>query len=403
VVARVLYISSSIGLGHASRDLAIAARLRELRPDIEIDWLAGEPARGLIEEAGERVLPEADAFGETDFAESQAGAFSLNIVAYVRRAAGAWIRAARAYFRATRRSSYDLAIGDETYELAVAFTLRPKLKRLPFVIIYDFLGLDATTRSPLERLIVHITNRIWGGGHRSRPPPEDLVLFVGEPDDVPDRPLGWRLPNRREYARRNFEFLGYVFPFDPADYSESSSVKSALGYEDRPLIICTIGGTSVGKDLLELCTEAYPQISERVPGALMVLVCGPRLDASDLRIPAGVETRGYVPRLYEHFAASDLVITQAGGTTTLELTALRRPFIYFPLEGHFEQQLMVGERLRCHGAGERMVYSETTPAALAEKVVGLIGSEATWPAIPSDGADKAARLILAELTSASKK
>jgi UDP:flavonoid glycosyltransferase YjiC (YdhE family) len=139
---RVLYISGSIGLGHAARDLAIADELRRRRTDIEIDWLAGEPARTLLEERGANVLPESSALGETGFAEDQAEEFSLNIVTYVRRAVGAWIRAARAYFRATSRRPYALAIGDETYELAVAFSLRSRFKKLPFTIMYDFLGLD---------------------------------------------------------------------------------------------------------------------------------------------------------------------------------------------------------------------------------------------------------------------
>jgi UDP-N-acetylglucosamine:LPS N-acetylglucosamine transferase len=106
-----------------------------------------------------------------------------------------------------------------------------------------------------------------------------------------------------------------------------------------------------------------------------------------------VEVRGYVPRLYEHFAACDVAVVQGGGTTTLELTALRRPFIYFPLEGHFEQNLVVAKRLRRHGAGERMLYSETTPEMLTETVVGLLGREVSWPPIPTDGARRAAGLI----------
>ena len=54
---RILYISGSIGLGHAGRDLAIANELRRLNPSIEIAWLAGDPARRLLEEAGETLLP----------------------------------------------------------------------------------------------------------------------------------------------------------------------------------------------------------------------------------------------------------------------------------------------------------------------------------------------------------
>jgi UDP:flavonoid glycosyltransferase YjiC (YdhE family) len=79
----------------------------------------------------------------------------------------------------------------------------------------------------------------------------------------------------------------------------------------------------------------------------MVIVCGPRIDPASVRAPAGVDVRGYVPRLYEHFAACDAAVVQGGGTTTLELTALRRPFIYLPLENHFEggpDDLMTADR-----------------------------------------------------------
>lgn len=54
---KILFISSSIGLGHAARDLAIANEIRKCNPDVEISWLAGDPARRIIEEAGESLLP----------------------------------------------------------------------------------------------------------------------------------------------------------------------------------------------------------------------------------------------------------------------------------------------------------------------------------------------------------
>ena len=67
---RVLYIRDSIGLGHAARDLAIARELRALNPEVEIMWLAGKPARRLIAEAGETLLPETEAFAhETGVAD----------------------------------------------------------------------------------------------------------------------------------------------------------------------------------------------------------------------------------------------------------------------------------------------------------------------------------------------
>ncbi len=391
---KVLFISGSLGLGHAGRDLAIARALRKLRPDVEIDWLAGEPAAGQLAAAGENLLPECELFAETDIAEGRAGAFSLNLVTYATRAALAWLRVAITVLRLVRDRRYELVVGDETYEIAVAFALRRRLKRVPWVVIYDFFGLDAMSGNRAERLVVYGLNRIWGGGPRGRRPPFDLVLFVGEPDDIADRPLGRGLPNRREYALRHFEFLGYILGFDAeALRAQRTNLRRQLGYEGHPLVLCSVGGTAVGIELLQLCADAFPYLVQRIPAARMVLVSGPRIPPAAIRAPAGVEVRGYVPQLYEHFAACDAAVVQAGGTTTLELTALRRPFVYFPLEGHVEQNLTVAERLKRHGAGKRATFAKTSPAALSHLIVELLGTQADWATIPTDGARRAAELI----------
>ena len=52
-----------------------------------------------------------------------------------------------------------------------------------------------------------------------------------------------------------------------------------------------------------------------------------------------------MPDLYRHLAACDLAIVQGGLTTAMELTANRRPFLYFPLGHHFEQNFHVRHRL----------------------------------------------------------
>ncbi|HEX5911501.1 MAG TPA: glycosyltransferase, partial [Rubrobacter sp.] len=311
------------------------------------------------------------------------------------RAPSAWKRAVAIFEEVSSQYPYDLLIGDETYEINAALGKRPELKKAPFVMIYDFVGLDAMSLNPLERLITYQGNWGWAGGPRGRQPTQqDLTLFIGEPEDVPDRRFGILLPNRRQYARRYYHFVGYTFPFDPADYSDKRKVRAALGYdEERPLVVCSVGGTSVGADLLRLCGASYPHIQERVDDVRMMLVCGPRIDPASIEVTSGVEVRGYVPRLYEHLAASDVAIVQGGGTTTLELTALRTPFIYFPLEDHFEQNLVVAKRLARHGAGQRLLYSQTTPKRLAEAVYWQLGREANWPPIPTDGARRAAQLI----------
>ena len=62
----------------------------------------------------------------------------------------------------------------------------------------------------------------------------------------------------------------------------------------------------------------------------MVMVTGPRLDPGVLPDVEGMEKRGYVDSLFEHLACADVAVVQGGLSTTMELTAARRPFVYFP-------------------------------------------------------------------------
>jgi predicted glycosyltransferase len=394
---RILYISGSLGLGHASRDHAIAGELRRLDPEIDIVWLAASPASSVLKEAGEELLPEADLYADdTLVAEKSAKqGYRLNLLKYLFKAMGSWKENVKIFERAAGNEKFDLIIADEAYEIAEAMKNKKLRDRIeaPFVMIYDFLGNFSMSWNPIEKLGIYMWNRKWAEIVDFFSDKRNTALFVGEPEDVPPTNLGFLLPGCREVAEKACNFTGYVLPFDPSEYTDKEMIRKKLGYGQGSLVICSIGGTSVGKDLLSLCGKAYPIIKKRLPDLHMVLVCGPRLSADSLNVPKDVDVREYVPGLYEHFAACDLAIVQAGGTTTLELTALGRPFLYFPLEGHWEQQIHVASRLARHQAGIHMRYPDTTPDILAEAVLANISRDVTYPPIPADGAQKAAQLI----------
>ena len=401
---RVLYVSGSIGLGHVTRDLAVARELRALEPRVELHWLAAPPASDVLAAKGEILVPECARYRcETDQAEAAAHGGHLSLTTYVYRALGCWLHNARVFGDAARHGQFDVIVGNETYEVVVAYVFGMNVlpADVPFIMMYDFYGLDVTTHNPLERLGTWGLNFVWAQEWRVTTQRNNAAIFFGEPEDVPDRPFGIFLPNRRRHAEKHVEFIGYPLGFDCETIRDQPGLRAALGYGPEPLVICTIGGTAVGSSLLELCGRAYPLVAQRLPDLRMVLVCGPRIDHTTLDIPQGVERHGMVPDLYKHIAVCDLAVVQGGGTTTLEVTALRRPFLFFPIEGHSEQEVTVASRLARQGAGVRMTQGHTTPSSLADAIVANVGREVTYAQIPAEGARRAAKIILERATAVS--
>ena len=180
----------------------------------------------------------------------------------------------------------------------------------------------------------------------------------------------------------------------PASTPPCSAGREALGYRPGERVcIVTVGGSGVGGHLLRRVIAAYPEAKRLVPGLRMIVVAGPRIDPASLPAHDGLEIRPYVPDLYRHLAACDLAIVQGGLTTAMELTATRRPFLYFPLRHHFEQNFHVRHRLERYRAGRYMDFETAQPRDIAAAIAAEIGRPVDYLPVASDGAARAARLI----------
>ena len=391
---KVLFASGSLGLGHVVRDIEIVKALRLVEPKIDVFWLAEDPAKTILVQAGEHLLPEAELLvsGNAKL-ESSARKYSVNLVRVTASMLKGWSKNAKLVVSVVEKMDFDLVVGDETYELPVEMVKDPDFKVCPFVMIYDFIGVDVSSFNPLDKIYAYAINRIWAKAMVGGKKIAEKSLFLGEVADVPNKRFGFMLPNRRELALKTVDFVGYVLSFDPDNFKTKSQVRKLLGYGEERLILCSIGGTSAGKDLLNLCAKAYPFMKKEVPDLKMVLVCGPDVLPSSVHVPESVEVKGLVPELFKHLAAADLAIVTGGGTLTLELTALQRPFLYFPLQNHFEQEVTVANRCARYRAGVKMNFAQTSPEKLAKTVLQNIDKNVSYASVPADGAENAARLI----------
>jgi pimeloyl-ACP methyl ester carboxylesterase len=393
---RALFISSPIGLGHAQRDAAIAAELRALRPDVDIEWLAQHPVTEVLRARGETIHPASAALvNETSHIESESGEHDLHAFGAIRNMDEILISNFMVFYDLVRSGEYDLVVGDEAWDVDHFLHENPDEKRAAFVWMTDFVGwIPMPDGGEYERRITADYNAEMIEHVERFPHLRDRSIFVGDVEDVVHESFGEGLPSIRDWTAAHYAFPGYVTGFVPPADDERAELRERFGYgPDETICIATVGGSGVGGALLQRIVSAYPQLKRRVPSLRMIAVAGPRIDPASLPAVPGVEVRAYVPELYRHLSVCDVALVQGGLTTTMELTAARRRFLYFPLRRHFEQNVHVRHRLERYGAGRCMDYATASSEEIAAAVEAELNRPVNYAPVDSDGAAKAAALI----------
>ncbi len=393
---RALYISSPIGLGHAQRDVAIAKELRTLVPDLEIDWLAQDPVTRVLEGEGERIHPaSAELSNESRHIESESAEHDLHCFQAWRRMDEILLANFMVFHDLVQEEEYDLWIGDEAWELDYYLHENPEQKRAAYVWLTDFVGwLPMQDGGEHESYLTTDYNAEMIEHIARFPRVRDRAIFIGNADDIVPEAFGSHLPLIRDWTEQHYDFAGYVSGFDPAAFADRERLRAELGYAtDEQVCIVTVGGSGVGGHLLRRVIDAFSAAKELVPDLRMIVVAGPRIDPASLPQAVGLEVRSYVHNLYRHLAACDLAVVQGGLTTAMELTANRRPFLYFPLRHHFEQNFHVRHRLDRYGAGRRMDFDEATPEVIAAAIAEEIGRDVVYKPVETNGAARAAARI----------
>lgn len=394
---RALFVSSSIGLGHIQRDLAIARELRALVPDLHIDWWAQHPVTTVLEGAGETIHPMNHLQAlESAHWEEEASQHELHAFYAFRRMDEIFVANFMLFHEVTQETPYDIWIGDESWEVDYFLHENPELKTAPYVFLTDVIGFLPVDPDgdPRESVLCADYNAEMIVQRARFPRLRDLSLYIGEYEELPDVPFGQGLPNIRDWAREWFTPVGYVLPFDPLDYRDAPALRNRFGYgTGYPLVVAAVGGTGVGRNLLERVVDGFALLRETRPDARMLMVTGPRIEPADLPDLPGLEKRAYIHDLYQHLACADAAIVQGGLSTTMELVATRRPFAYVPLRKHWEQQNYVSYRLQHYGVRNRLEYADMTPRRVADTLARLLGERPDYREVPRNNARRAAEQI----------
>ena len=348
----------------------------------------------MLEAEGERIHPASALLAnESAHIESESAEHDLHAFQAIRRMDEILVANFMLFLDLVREEKYDLWIGDEAWEVDYFLHENPELKSAAYVWLTDFVGwLPMEDGGEHETFLTTDYNAEMIEHIARFPRIRDRAVFVGNPDDIVPNSFGNGLPGIRDWTEQHYDFSGYVTGFEPVCRPGEAAGRARVRAA-RAVCIVTVGGSGVGGHLLRRVIEAFPQAKANVPELRMVVVAGPRIDPASLPQHDGLEIRPYVHELYRHLAACDLAVVQGGLTTSMELTANARPFLYFPLRHHFEQNFHVHHRLERYGAGRRMDFETDGPNEIAAAIAEEIGREVDYRPVETDGASRAAALI----------
>ncbi|UVS68304.1 glycosyltransferase [Nitrososphaera viennensis] len=289
----MLFFASPIGLGHATRDIAIAEKLH----GEEILFISGEGASRLIEKKGYRVL---DAYRPEKFIV-QDGQLQQSFK---------WLMSYYSYYKKCKEIAKGvlaehegLVVSDEDFaSIAVAEGARRRR-----VLITDI------TETHFTRGAASLIEKKMNGAMRDMMKKCDCVIIPDDGDDNGN--------------------VSYVGPIVRKATADRDTLRRRFNFS-RKTIVVSVGGTDAGRYLIERSLAAYRKLRDKLDADLVV-VPGP-----SLQVPESPDYRnlGFVDNLHELIYAADLVVSLAGRSTMDESIAYGTPGIFIPIKGHFEQE-----------------------------------------------------------------
>ncbi len=286
------FFSSPIGLGHVTRDIAIANNFG----NISTKFVTGSGAAKILKNLDFKVE---DVYIPPQFIVENG----------MLKNSTRWLWSYYQYYKRCKKSakkiidvdSPRLVISDEDFaSLTVA-----QNKKIPTILITDIVqtnfvnGITSFIEKKMNKSMQAIMKKC------------DIVIIPENGSDEGNirrvGPIVRQINFSREELRKKFSF-------------------------DKKTIIVSIGGTDAGLFLIEKTLESILKINQDVN---VIVVSGPSLSK---KFGDSIRNLGFVSNLHEIIFAADVIVSLAGKSTIDEARAYGTPGIFIPIKGHFEQE-----------------------------------------------------------------
>lgn len=286
------FFSSPIGLGHVTRDIAIANNFE----NISTKFVTGSGAAKILENLDFKVE---DVYIPPQFIVENG----------MLKNSTRWLWNYYQYYKRCKKNAKNiidvdsprLVISDEDFaSLTVA-----QNKKIPTILITDIVqtnfvnGITSFIEKKMNKSMQEIMKKCDTVIIPENGSNEGNIRRVG--------PIVRQINFSREELRKKFSF-------------------------DKKTIVVSIGGTDAGLFLIEKTLESILKINQDVN---VIVVSGPSLSK---KFGDNIRNLGFVSNLHEIIFAADVIVSLAGKSTIDEARAYGTPGIFIPIKGHFEQE-----------------------------------------------------------------
>lgn len=348
---KALIMPCGIGMGHASRCMALAGKLQD--EGVEVLFASYGSGYEILNEHSQYPVLK---LPELKF-HSNAGEFDLKGTA--KRSVDTpfiFLKSMYKESRIIKKFRPDVVIADSHYSVPVTC----KIIGIPCFMITNELILNFSDIYPQDRTVEYLENGI---GRVIK----DISGYC-KAVIVPDINHSVEIPPKLK------DMVFYTGPFlkkRPEDLPPKEKLREKFGFQSSDkILLATVGGTEFGKELLKLICDAAPLINCN----WIILVTGPNIKPDFIPESDKIIKKVFLDDMMDWMKLSDLIISLAGHTTSMEVASLGVPNLMFPIDGHSEQ-IKNAQNMKKQGLSVIRDIKRLSASELADNVNNLLDDQ----------------------------
>lgn len=348
---KVLFMTCGMGIGHVSRDIALAKKLEE--KNIHIAFASyGSGYEMLLEHGKYEIykLPDVTIYGGDGKLDIKYTAKKSAVIPFI------FLKSIYTEFKIIKKIKPDLVIADSHYSAPITC----RLLKIPCILITNELTLNFAELYPDRKIMEFVEN--------------GLKMFIGCVSNQCNTIIIPDIVNSIEIPPKLNDITTFTGPFlkrNLAEIESKKKLRKKLGFHaDDKIVLATVGGSKFGKRLLKLISDS----SKWIDCDNIIIVTGPQITSEFIQDSDKIIKKEFLEDIMEWMKISDVVISLAGHNTTMELASLGIPNILVPIDNHSEQ-IKNALNMEKYGISAVKNINELNPHGFADDINSILHDE----------------------------